>query len=201
MTVMAERTTSETSPMSVDEFEKIAAVSAKETEAVRLEFINGRIGIKGVTDGNHSELIMWLVRQCMQARPDLNLLPTLGLKVEAYRKGRAEPDGVLAPVDHFVGQGNWADAEGVLMTVEITSYDSDTHARDRVEKPAAYAEADIPVYLLVDRDAGTVVVHSGPDPEHSRYRDTHTALFGERVTLPDPVGIELDTEQLKRYVR
>ncbi|GAA2317323.1 Uma2 family endonuclease [Streptomyces kunmingensis] len=201
MTVMAERTTSETSPMSVDEFEKIAAVSAKETEAVRLEFINGRIGIKGVTDGNHSALIMWLIRQCMQERPELDLTPTLGLKVEAYRKGRAEPDGVLAPVDHFVGQGNWADAEGVLMTVEITSYDSDTHARDRVEKPGAYAEAGIPVYLLVDRDAGTVVVHSNPDPEHSHYRDTHTALFGERVPLPDPVGIELDTEQLKRYVR
>ncbi|MFJ8826137.1 Uma2 family endonuclease [Streptomyces sp. NPDC102467] len=201
MAVMPERTMSETSPMSVEEFEKIAAFSAEETEAARLEFINERIGIKGARDGNHSELVMWLIRRCMQARPEFGLTPTLGLKVEAYRRGRAEPDGMLAPVDHFVGRGHWADAEGVLMTVEITSYDSDTHARDRVEKPAAYAEADIPVYLLVDRDAGAIVVHSNPDPEHSHYRDTHTALFGERVRLPGPVGIELDTEQLKRYVR
>ncbi|MEV3853998.1 Uma2 family endonuclease [Streptomyces sp. NPDC050095] len=201
MTVMAERTSPETLPMSVEEFEKIAAFSAKETEAVRLEFINGRIGIKGVTDGKHSSLIMWLIRQCMQARPDLDLNPTQGLKVEEYRKGRAEPDGVLTPVDHFIDQGDWAEADGVLMTVEVTSYDSDTHARDRVEKPAAYAAAGIPVYLLVDRDAGAVVVHSKPDAARGEYRDIHTALFGERVRLPDPVGIELDTEQLKRYVR
>ena len=31
------------------------------------------------------------------------------------------------------------------MAVEITSYDSDTHKRDRIEKPRAYAEAGIPV--------------------------------------------------------
>ncbi|MEU6390213.1 hypothetical protein [Streptomyces sp. NPDC046939] len=105
----------------------------------------------------------------MRERPDLNLIPTLGLKVGTHRTDRAEPDGMLAPVHHFLGQGHWADAEGVLMTVEITFYDADTHARDRVEKPAAYAEANIPC----------------------------TCWW----TVPDPVGIELDTEQLKRYVR
>ncbi|SER50058.1 Putative restriction endonuclease [Streptomyces qinglanensis] len=49
-------------------------------------------------------------------------------------------------------QGEWADPAGVLMTVEVTSYDSDTDRRDRQEKPAAYAAAGIPVCLLVDRD-------------------------------------------------
>lgn len=71
-----------------------------------------------------------MVFRCKQARPDLTLNPTgQGLKGEAYRTGRAKPDAVLAPTGHFNGQGDWADPAGVLMAVEITSYDSDTHNR------------------------------------------------------------------------
>ncbi|KOU55852.1 hypothetical protein ADK57_43200 [Streptomyces sp. MMG1533] len=196
MTVMAERALSR---MSVDVFERIAEFAEREDETVRFEFIDGRIGLRKVTNGNHSEITMWLIRQCMQARPELNLYPGQGLKVEAYRNGRALPDGALAPVDHFLGQGDWADPDGVLMTVEITSYDSDTHDRDRVEKPRGYAEAGVPVYLLIDREHASVVVHSNPDPEIG-YRDVHTVKIGETVTLPDPVGITLDTGRLKPYM-
>ncbi|MGI5138299.1 MULTISPECIES: Uma2 family endonuclease [unclassified Streptomyces] len=195
MTVMAEHALSR---MPVGLFERIAEFAAREDETVRFELIDGRIGLKKVTNGNHGEIIMWLIRQCMQSRPELNLNPTQGLQVEAYRKGRALPDAVLTPVGHFTGQGDWADPEGVLMAVEVTSYDSDTHNRDRVEKPRAYAEVGIPVYLLIDRDYLSVVVHSHPDPEDG-YRVTHTVKFGEKVALPAPVGIDLDTEELKRW--
>ncbi|WP_328872808.1 Uma2 family endonuclease [Streptomyces sp. NBC_00287] len=196
MTVMAERTSSQ---LSVDTFERIAEFAEREDETVKFEFIDGRIGLCKVTNGNHGAIIMWLIRQCMRARPELDLNPLQGLKVEAYRKGRARPDGVLAPVDHFVGQGDWADPDGVLMAVEVTSYDSDTHQRDRVQKPQAYAEAGIPVYLLIDRDHLSVLVHSDPDPEDG-YQDIHMVKLGGKVTLPDPVGIELDTEDLKSYI-
>ncbi|MEU9345498.1 Uma2 family endonuclease [Streptomyces sp. NPDC048278] len=196
MTVMAERASSQ---MSVDVFERIAEFAEHVDDTVRLEFIDGRIGVKKVTNGNHGSIIMWLLRQCMQARPELDLNPTQGLKVEAYRKGRARPDGALAPVGHFAGQGDWAETRGVLMVVEITSYDSDTHNRDRVEKPRAYAEAGIPVYLLIDRDNLSILVHSEPDPEDG-YRDIHVVKLGGKVTLPDPVTIELDTETLKDYI-
>lgn len=196
MPVMAERTSSQ---MSMDVFERIAAFAEREDETVRFEFIGGRIGVRKATNGNHGSIIMWLIRQCMQARPDLDLNPTQGLKVEAYRKGRARPDGVLAPVGHFAGQGDWAETDGVLMVLEITSYDSDTHLRDRVEKPRGYAEAGIPVYLLIDRDNLSVLVHSDPDPDDG-YQDIHTVKFGSKVALPAPVGIELDTEELKDYL-
>ncbi|MBA2945150.1 Uma2 family endonuclease [Streptomyces himalayensis] len=201
MTVMAERM-SRTSQMSVEEFERIAVIAAKETDdAVRFEFIGGRIGVKKVTDGDHNTIVMWLTRRCMQARSDLDLYQGQGLRVERYREGRARPDGILAPEAHFAGHGDWADPAGVLLVLEVTSYDSDTDLRDRQEKPAAYGEAGIPVYLLIDRDACTVTVHSHPDREDGGYRDTHTVKFGEKVTIPDPVGIELDTETLKNYVR
>jgi Uma2 family endonuclease len=196
MTVMAERTTSH---MLVEEFEQIASA---EPETVTLEFINGRIEEKHVPDGNHREIVRWLQKRCMQHRPDLWLYGAdCGLKVEAYRKGRARPDGVLAPDGHFAGDGEWSDSDGVLMAVEVTSFDGDTNARDRQEKPAAYAAAGIPIYLLVDRDCCEVVVHTNPAPDRGRYLDTHRAPFGEQVTLPDPVGITLDTETLKNYVR
>ncbi|MGV9626790.1 Uma2 family endonuclease [Streptomyces sp. NPDC003487] len=196
MTVMAERASSQ---LSVDMFERIAEFAEREDETVRFEFTNGRIGVKKVTNGSHGEIAMWLVFRCKQARPDLTLNVTgQGLKTEAYRKGRARPDAVLAPVGYFNGQGDWADPDGVLMTVEITSYDADTHQRDRVEKPKAYAEAGIPVNLLIDRDHRSLVVHSNPDPAVG-YRDVHTAKLGERLTLPDPVAVVLDTEELQQY--
>ncbi|GAA2667310.1 Uma2 family endonuclease [Streptomyces aculeolatus] len=195
MTVMAERTTSH---MLVEEFEEIASAAP---ETVTLEFLNGRIEEKRVPDGDHDEIVRWLLRRCMQQRPDLFLYPAgRGLKVEEYRKGRARPDGVLAPDGHFAGEGEWSDPEGVLMVVEVTSHDGDTDRRDRQDKPAAYAAAGIPVYLLVDRDAGTVVVHTNPDAERGCYLDTHRAPFGEEVVLPDPVGITLDTDILKSWV-
>src|SRR5689334_19212602 len=112
MTVMAERT-SQTAQMSVEEFERIAEFAAKETDdAVRFEFINGRIGVKKVPDGDHNTIVLWLMRQCMQARPDLDLYQGQGLRVEQYREGRVRPDAVLVPEEHFAGHGEWADPSG-----------------------------------------------------------------------------------------
>ncbi|WP_030353202.1 Uma2 family endonuclease [Streptomyces scopuliridis] len=196
MTVMAERAVQ----MSVEEFEKIAKLVEKQSDTVRLEFINGRIGFKGMTDGDHSEIIRWLQERCLQARPDVWLYAggELGLEVETYRKGRAKPDAILAPRKSFLGQNDWADPARALMVVEVTSYDWDTDRRDRKEKPAAYAAAGIPLYLLIDRDHCTVTVHS--DPAADGYGRRHAVDFGKKVTLPSPVGIELDTEELEDYV-
>ncbi|WP_216589448.1 Uma2 family endonuclease [Streptomyces brasiliscabiei] len=191
---MAERT----SQMSVVEFETIAAAAP---ETVTLEFINGRIGVKKVADGDHNVIVSWLARRCMQSRPDLDLTYGQGLRVETYREGRAKPDAVLAPEAHFAGHGEWAAPDGALMVVEVTSYDSDTDRRDRHEKPTAYGQVGIPLYLLIDRDSCTVTVHSKPDRQVGGYRAVHTAKFGEKVRIPGPMNIELDTEILKNYVR
>ncbi|MFS8203361.1 Uma2 family endonuclease (plasmid) [Streptomyces sp. CWNU-52B] len=194
MTVMAERT----SQMSVEEFETIASAAP---ETVTLEFIDGRIGVKKVTDGDHDTIVSWLTKRCIQARPDLDVYHGRGLRVAAYRQGRAKPDAALTPEAHFAAYGEWADPEGTLMVVEVTSYDSDTDRRDRYEKPAAYGQAGIPLYLLIDRDSCTVTVHSDPDRTIGGYRARHTAKVGETVSVPEPVGIELDTAILKNYVR
>jgi hypothetical protein len=117
------------------------------------------------------------------------------VRIETYRKGHARPDGTLTGSEAFVGAGEWADPEPVLVALEITSYDTDTGRRDRVEKPRAYAETGIPVYLQIDRDSCEIKVHSEPDGV--RHEHVLTVPFGKVVTLPDPIGITLDTEPLK----
>ena len=87
------------------------------------------------------------------------------------------------------------------MVVEVTSYDSDTDRRNRHEKPTAYGQSAIPLYLLIDRAFRTVTVHGNPDRKVGGYREIRTSKFGETVVLPGPMGIELDTEILKNYVR
>ncbi|MFJ8823934.1 Uma2 family endonuclease [Streptomyces sp. NPDC102467] len=181
-----------------DEFEQLARDAIRANESLRLEFIDGKLGVKAVPDGNHGRIIQWLTRLCMQTNADWWLHPEQGLRVQTYRRGNARPDGALASSDHFVGQGEWASADGVVMVVEVTSNDADTNQRDRVEKPRAYAQTDIPVYLLIDRDSCEVKVHSQPDGV--RYEQVVTVPFGKTVSLPDPVGIELDTSPLKDWV-
>lgn len=179
-------------------FEELARLGDRLSDALRLEFIDGRIGEKALPDGDHGRIIEWLTRLCIQNNAGWWLYPDQGLRVETYRKGNARPDGCLAPSGTFAGQGEWASHDGVLMTVEVTSGDSDTDRRDRVEKPRAYAETGVPVYLLIDRDRGEVKVHS--EPKEERYEMVVTVPFGKSVSLPDPVGFELDTEPLKAWV-
>lgn len=192
MTVMEHRP-----QMQAEEFERIAA--AAELEGVRMEFIHGRLGVKAVPDGDHDEIIRWLMQRCMQHRPDLWLYPERGLKIQTYRNGNARPDGVLAPQGAFAGQGEWAHPDQVQMIVEVTSYDTDTDKRDREEKPAAYAETGIPVYLLVDRDTCETLVYSEPDA--GSYTKILRRPFGKTIEIPAPVGFALDTEPLKDWVR
>ena len=78
-------------------------------------------------------------------------------------------------------------------------YDTDTDKRDREEKPRAYAETAIPVYLLIDRDACETLVYS--DPDDGAYSMITRRPFGKTISLPAPVGITLDTEPLKDWVR
>ncbi|MEV8526017.1 MULTISPECIES: Uma2 family endonuclease [unclassified Streptomyces] len=185
--------------MQTEDFETLARIGAREVEGLRLEFIDGKLGVKAVPDGDHDRIVLWLARICMQHRPELWLHVERGLAVQEYRSGRARPDASMAPDDAFVGQGEWADPAPVLMVVEVTSYDSDTDARDRNEKPRAYAETGIPVYLLIDRERCEVTVRSEPDG--MRYESIRTVPFGKDIELPDPVNITLQTEQLKDWVR
>ncbi|QHC25521.1 Uma2 family endonuclease [Streptomyces sp. GS7] len=183
--------------MDAEHFEEAARILACLEEGVRWELIDGKARSKPLPDGDHGRIIQWLTRICLQHRPELWLY-SQGLKAQTYREGRAHPDGSLAPSGSFGGQGEWADPDPVLMAVEVTSHDSGTEQCYRVEKPRAYAETGIPLYLLIDRKSCQLSVYSEPDGE--RYELVRTVSYGKSLHLPDPVGITLDTEPLKDWV-
>ncbi|MFE2419736.1 Uma2 family endonuclease [Streptomyces hokutonensis] len=178
--------------MFVEDFEEL---ERRAPETVRLEFINGKVVVKPMPDGNHSEIVAWLQRVCMQHLPDLWLHAERGLRTERHRQGRARADGVLVPRGGLKGHGEWSDTGTALMAVEVTSWDADAAQRDRLDKPGGYAAAGIPVYLLIDRDDRTATVFT--HPEDGRYRHQEKLPFGATVKIPDPVNITLDTEPLK----
>ncbi|MGY0502578.1 Uma2 family endonuclease [Nocardia sp. FBN12] len=181
--------------MTTGEFEELARVAGRVSEGVRLEYVEGNLGAKTVPDGDHGCVIEWLMRDLIVLRPELWLFPNRGLQVDSYRTGRARPDAALAPTGVFAGESEWADPTPVLMVVEVTSRDHDTGRR---EKSRAYARTGIPVYLLIDREKGSVVVRS--NPVNGEYERILIQPFGAEVSIPDPVGITLDTEPLKAWV-
>ncbi|MGW9210206.1 Uma2 family endonuclease [Embleya sp. NPDC055664] len=185
--------------ISVEYFERMAQRARENPDDLWPELIDGKWGFKAMPDGDHGEIVMWLVKLFARIRSELSLYVEQGLKVEQYRNGRARPDATLAPEGSFVGQGEWSDPAPVLMVVEVTSFDGDTDKRDREEKPRAYAETGIPLYLLIDRDRCETIVHS--EPEDGRYTAVIARSFGKRVHLPAPVDITLDTDRLLNLVR
>ncbi|MFD3509538.1 Uma2 family endonuclease [Nocardia sp. NPDC058666] len=185
-------------PVTTTDFEAIAAAVERTTDALQLEYIDGKLGFKTVPDGDHNRIINWLLLLLMPLAPGLFLHQGQGLKINGYRDSRARPDGVVAPLDAFVGHGEWAPSRDTVMAVEVTSHDSDTNKRDRVEKPTAYAEAGIPLYLLVDRDTAEIVLYS--EPNDGRYQEIRRYAFGRAVPLPDPIGITADTTPLLDWV-
>ncbi len=75
--------------MSIEDFEEL---ERRAPETVRLEFINGKVVVKPMPDGNHSEIVACLQRVCMQHLPDLWLHAERGLKGELVGHGDS-PDG------------------------------------------------------------------------------------------------------------
>ena len=116
-------------------------------------------------------------------------------------RGQSEAGCGIAPEAYFAGHGEWADPDGRSDGRRGHLVRLRHRPAARHEKPAAYGQSGIPLHLLIDRDSCTIAVHSSPDRKAGGYRDIRTAKFGEKVLLPDPVGIELDTEILKNYVR
>lgn len=99
--------------MPVEDFEALALASP---ETVTLELSNGRLEVKPVADGDHDEIIMRFAMQCVQQRPELRLYRARGLRVGGARNDRARPDGTLARMGRFAGDGEWSSPEHILMT-------------------------------------------------------------------------------------
>lgn len=169
-------------------------LSFEAPEGYRVELINGEIVVTPPPSGYHDRAISRINAQITRnSDVDMDISGTRGLIVPSggiADAGRVIPDGTYAPLelDLFQSDDSYMPPAGVAMVLEVTSSRPD---KDREDKRRAYAQAGIPLYLLVDRDAKEVRLFA--DPAGRDYRRATNAPFGEKLDLPEPFGFALDT--------
>lgn len=163
-------------------------------EGYRAELIDGEIVVTPPPDGNH-QLDIWLILDQIRRSSSTRMQDSgnSGLLVPSQEipgAGRVIPDAVVAPtdLDVFRDAPSWMSPDGIELVLEVTSSRPEL---DRGDKRRAYAQAGIPLYLLVDREYSRVTLFS--HPAHGDYSRTSTVPFGDKLDLPEPFAFALDT--------
>lgn len=169
----------------------------KETDApegCKVEIIEGIVTVAPPQSNAHNDIADLVQRRLYQVIPeDWGIYQTLGTAVPS-RDGLYIPDIAVAPRDVLrTGKGsNYVPAAAAELIVEITS--KSNASNDRIKKAAAYAQAGVPLYLLIDHWApgGPTVTLYG-EPHGDVYRVLRAGKFGEQILLPKPFDLKLDT--------
>jgi Uma2 family endonuclease len=162
----------------------------------KAEIINGELIVSPVAVLWHERVCRWLVRSFEEvcdangwfgdSAGEIQLPPTGDLIEPDFmilRDASTIPDlESTRPLDH------------VLLAAEVISASS--IERDRKVKPRACALAGIPLYLLVDRFTKPVTISLHSEPGKDGYADLTRVTAGEKVHLPAPVNLTLDTSSL-----
>ncbi|ARZ68250.1 Uma2 family endonuclease [Streptomyces sp. HU2014] len=168
-------------------------------EGCKVEIIEGIITVSPAPANRHNSIAWKLQRQLAKVIPeDWGIYQTQAVAVPS-RSGLYIPDLVVAPeavVDESPEEAGGSElfvpAAAAELVVEITSKSNARH--DRISKPAGYAHAGVPLYLLVDRWApgGPTVTLYG-EPTDDVYRVLQAGKFGDAIHLPSPFDLVIDT--------
>ncbi|WP_245697028.1 Uma2 family endonuclease [Streptomyces phaeochromogenes] len=161
-------------------------------EGSKVEIIEGIITVSPAPAYRHNVIAERIQRRLYSVIPeDWGVFQTLAIAVPS-RLGMLTPDIVVAPVREDAESDTHIPAALAELVVEVTSKSNARH--DRISKPAAYATAGIPLYLLVDRwapDGPTATLYG--EPKGDVYRPLSIAKFGETIKLPAPFDLAIDT--------
>lgn len=158
-------------------------------EGSKVEIIEGILTVAPPPANDHNNIADDLQRALYQVIPrDWGVFQTQGVAVPS-RRGLFIPDLAVVPKAALQRPGHFIAASDARLIAEITS-----PRHDRISKPAAYARAGVPLYLLIDSWArgGPTVTLFG-EPEGDVYRSHHAVKFGDPIELPEPFGITLET--------
>ncbi|MFF0382649.1 Uma2 family endonuclease [Streptomyces sp. NPDC004286] len=162
-------------------------------EGSRVEIIEGIVTVSPTPAYRHNVMAARIQRRLYSVIPeDWEIFQTLSIAVPS-RMGMFIPDLVVAPLQPSEAESHIPAALAELV-VEVTSPSNARH--DRVSKPAAYATAGIPLYLLVDPWApgGPTVTLYG-EPKDDVYRVLSAVKFGDAIQLPKPFDVAIDTSE------
>ncbi|MFD7976614.1 Uma2 family endonuclease [Streptomyces sp. NPDC059071] len=163
-------------------------------EGSKVEIIDGIIVVTPPPGAPHNRIAEKVHRRLYTVIPeDWGIYQTLG--VAHPSRGRlyvpdlvVVPDGVVAELEG----GEYAPLTAAELIVEVTSLSNASY--DRMNKAASYAEAKVPLYLLIDRfaPAGPTVTLYG-EPKIDVYQELQKVKFGEEIHLPEPFDLTIDT--------
>ncbi|MET8244888.1 Uma2 family endonuclease [Streptomyces sp. NPDC005202] len=163
-------------------------------EGSKVEIIEGIITVSPAPAYRHNVIAARIQRRLYSVIPEnWEIFQTLAIAVPS-RLGMLIPDIVVAPVREGADTDTHIPAALAELVVEVTSKANARH--DRISKPAAYATAGIPLYLLVDRWApeGPTATLYG-EPKGDVYRPLSAVKFGEVIKLPAPFDLVIDTSE------
>ncbi|MFI7402803.1 Uma2 family endonuclease [Streptomyces sp. NPDC049541] len=164
----------------------------------RVEIIGGHLLVTPSPDAPHARSLTKLMRPFIAAGLDddeTEVLQSVAIKLPTGDEDYCIPDLVVVDADiddHFI-DNNAYDPVCFRLVLEVTS----SNWRDDLKtKVAAYAEAKVPVYLVVDRKHRRL--HVLTDPTGSEYKSHRPYAPGETVTLPDTIGakVTLDVDEI-----
>ncbi|MFC0004717.1 Uma2 family endonuclease [Micromonospora siamensis] len=151
-------------------------------DAPRVELRDGVLVVVPSPTFGHQNIGNRLWAWFSQHGPE-HLVVGTALGVAVSHRNTFEPDVVLlkAPVS---GEHHYFDAEQVVLAVEVVS--PGTRRRDRIEKPAGYADAGIPHYWRIEQDPVHVYAYDLVDGRYELAADS-----AEELIVSKPFDIRL----------
>lgn len=108
---------------------------------------------------------------------------------------RIEPDLVVVAPDAPLFGDSEVFGRGILLAAEVTS--KGNAARDRFAKPRNCALSGVPLYLLVDPIEEPMSVTLFSDPSEDGYQTLDRVTASDKLWLPEPFALALDTGPLR----
>ncbi|MEU5327910.1 Uma2 family endonuclease [Streptomyces parvus] len=160
----------------------------------RVEIIGGVITVAPPADGPHARALTKLMRPFISAGLDdgeSEVLQGVGLWLPGGPQDFAIPDLAIVDADfddHLI-KNNCYDPACFRLVLEVTSGNYQNDLRNKV---TAYAQAKIPVYVIVDRKHSRVHVLTEPLP--AGYDRHEVYAPGQQAPLPASIGAELSLD-------
>ncbi|MDY0815357.1 Uma2 family endonuclease [Kitasatospora purpeofusca] len=152
----------------------------------RVEIIGSQIVVTPPPNASHGRSLSRLMRVLFTAGlADDDVLQGVGIWLPDGPSDYAVPDLAVvdADIDDHLIEYNCYDPAVFRLVLEVTSSNL---SDDLKRKPAVYASAGIPVYVIVDRANARVMVLT--DPQDGEYRVHAVHHPGQSFALPESIG-------------
>ncbi|MDH2393031.1 Uma2 family endonuclease [Streptomyces sp. HNM0663] len=162
-------------------------------EGYKTEIVGGHIFISPQRDV-HWDIIAGIIEQLRTKFPRTRLKSDVRIDFPGHLNGFAPDVALLSDDAEKSAQGRWS-YQDVQFVAEVIS--KNTALNDYGPKKAAYAEAKVPAYLIINPYTGKCVLHT--TPKNGDYDTDARFTFGDEIDLTHtPAGLTLATDGFPR---